>query len=296
MGLFPVIWPTNLESTSQPIVPPKNQICTWIQEGNLKELDSMIKLKLIGVNDEVGIGNNRSERILVLAAYYGQKAIVNYLLEKGANPNISASKKINQVTYTPLDAAADGNQLGTVILLVENKQRAVQLNFSYYPMIYATKKNNLKMVKYLCKKGASGKEKAIVYAAAKNRLPMVKYLFSKGAPLKNVLLQGILRGHKNIVDFCLKNGMSLKEPNILEGACQGAMGIFNSRADLDFIRYLIAKGAKITPAVLDTAKNICLNHSFLPNTETNRHIYKYLINQYAKTFATTACKKQFGRK
>lgn len=89
---------------------------------------------------------------LALASYLGQKGSVEYLIEKGADPNAVAR---NETGFTALTGAASNNHTEIARLLVSN---GAEVNYSYEggftPLIHAASAGNLELVTLLLENGA----------------------------------------------------------------------------------------------------------------------------------------------
>lgn len=89
---------------------------------------------------------------LALASYIGQKQSVEYLIEKGADPNAVAR---NDTGFTPLTGAASNNHNEIAKILVKN---GADVNYSYEggftPLIHAAESGNLELAEFLLQNGA----------------------------------------------------------------------------------------------------------------------------------------------
>uniref|UniRef100_A0A914CB07 Uncharacterized protein n=1 Tax=Acrobeloides nanus TaxID=290746 RepID=A0A914CB07_9BILA len=149
------------------LIQSRAKVCEAINEKDLNKiieiLDKQPKEFLNKcLNDPI-----RGTRLLVLAAEEGLDNIVKYLVSKGADPNLTGSITIDELTYeaTPLWTAACFGHLKTVQLLVEHGS--------------------------LIDKGADTKSTPVRVACYHGHLEIVKFLVEHGADIEIANNQGI---------------------------------------------------------------------------------------------------------
>ncbi len=120
---------------------------------------------------------NMNKPVLISAVENEQIAIVEYLLDNGADVNVKVDNNYSAISYP--------NNLAIVKILVES---GADVNFknsySSTPLIFATNRGNLEIVKYLVEQGADiniqndDGSKAIDIAISNGHKKIVKYLKS----------------------------------------------------------------------------------------------------------------------
>ncbi len=153
-----------------------------------------IKAELAKKIDINKIGENLETRLMA-ASKKGYLDTVKFLIEKGANINISA-----QYGGTALTKIADRplfpNQIEIIKLLLENNADInYRISRGKTTLILASQYGNLELVKLLVEKGADlnlkdeinnaqmGGYTALIMAAQKNHLEIVKFLVENGADI-----------------------------------------------------------------------------------------------------------------
>jgi hypothetical protein len=145
---------------------------------------------------------------LHLAAYFGVKAIVELLLEKGAN--IEAA---NRLGWTPLHWASQSGHIDVIKLLLEKGANIEAANrLGWAPLHQASQNGNIDVVKLLLEKGANTEVAdqggcTPLYRASQNgHVGVVKLLLEKGANRKvanysgwTPLHQASKNGHIDVV-------------------------------------------------------------------------------------------------
>jgi len=156
---------------------------TFTNEDKFHEAAQNGDLSLVKKYIELGVKTNyQGGRLKSTALYeavnYDHYEIVVYLLEKGANPNIT-----DNTGYAPINLAAYNNQSKMVQLLIKHKPDLnTQNSEGFTPLHYAVYNGNLEIVKILIEAGADStiKEKdgytAFDYAASNGLQEIAEYM------------------------------------------------------------------------------------------------------------------------
>ena len=122
---------------------------------------------------------------LALAAYIGQREAVQYLVEKGADPNAIAK---NETGFTALTGAVSQNHNEIAKILVS---RGAQVNHGYEggftPLMHAAYAGNVDLVSFLLQNGADPNAKnnegktPLIFAQEKNNNQIIELLRKNGA-------------------------------------------------------------------------------------------------------------------
>ena len=222
------------------------------------ELDS---LKAAMKTQEVDLAKYDSEPyipILYASAWSGNKELVQYLIDKGAN--INARKSGNE---TALHRAAWKGADDIVELLVEN---GADLNIVYKannglsPLHCAAENGHLKIVRYLLDKGAKlsfNEEKVaspLLAAAYKGHSDVFLFLAQK-APTEYdweiIFIYSLIGGNLEIVKYIVEKGVDINkwspkwQAYPIEEAAADKF-ISNEKAcPIEVTKFLISKGAKV---------------------------------------------------
>ncbi|KAF3056049.1 putative ankyrin repeat protein [Trichoderma lentiforme] len=163
---------------------------------------------------------------LIIASYYGHRAVVKLLVEKGAD----IEAKDNKYDQTPLLWAAEGGYEAIVKLLVEKGAdiEAKDKEHGRTPLLWAVKRDYEAIVKLLVEKGADieAKDKdydqtPLLWAVEEGYEAIVKLLVEKGADIEakdiysqTPLLWAVKEGHEAIVKLLVEKGANLKVKDI----------------------------------------------------------------------------------
>ena len=207
------------------------------------------------------------------AAFNGDLDLLEYLLSKGAeigdavsiaaeNNNLDLVKYLLSKGAEIGDAvsnAAESGNLDLVEYLVEKGGK-----ISDDAVLHAASIGNLDIIKYLLSKGKKiDMEYVVDSAAGSNNLKVIKYLVEeKGGPISDYAVYWALAKNRNdIARYLLGDEVVDKEGNvyklphdkesgqIIDSAFKVALVNNNN---LDFIKYLLSKGAKITTELISS--------------------------------------------
>ncbi len=134
----------------------KNALQTAAWKGDGRKVAQLLK-KGMDINKPNGMGGTA----LVYAAQSGHKAVVDYLLSKGANPNaIEGEAKLNKAGMTALMYAAGGGHLEVVkSLLAKGADTKIKTTLGLTAIMMAAQKGHAEMVQALIDGGADIHEK-----------------------------------------------------------------------------------------------------------------------------------------
>ena len=146
--------------------------------GNLEATIALVERRA-----DINSINVNGHNPLMLAVYSGKLEVVRYLTETGRNINI----------HIALLAAVERGHLDVIDFLLANGADidGSQHSLDISPLILATMKQNLPLVKYLVQKGAEvnlctaegGRRSALCATALMGNLEITEYLLNKGADL-----------------------------------------------------------------------------------------------------------------
>lgn len=145
---------------------------------------------------------------VIAAAHNGHKDMIDYLCDH-CGCNVSD----NQFGYSPVSAAAAGNQKDMLVVL---RDRGANLRENEHNTLYMlAKDNNLEMMKYVVDTFGfdihADEEVALRTASKEGHADIVKYLKEQGASLENVgsicLSLAVTNGHARIAAELVEQGV-----------------------------------------------------------------------------------------
>jgi ankyrin repeat protein len=159
---------------------------------------------------------------LHLAAYFGVKAIIQVLLEKGANINA-----VDGYEKTPLYLASENGHIEVVQLLLENGANVNAADhFGETPLNQASENGHIEVIQLLLEKGANINAAARyritpLYRASENgHIGVVQLLLEKGANIneadrfgKTPLYRASENGYTEVVQLLLEKGANVNAAN-----------------------------------------------------------------------------------
>jgi len=184
--------------------------------GNLEATIALVKRRAA-----LNSTNVTGETPLVLAAYSGKLEVVRYLTETGPNFNI----------HIALLAAVESGHLDVIDFLLAN---GADIDGSHNsqdisPLILATLRQNLPLVKYLVQKGAdlnpciaNGRSNSVLFAAATvGNVEVTEYLLKKGADLnardihsRTPLAFAVFYNKAELAVFLMDKGADVNIPDV----------------------------------------------------------------------------------
>jgi len=192
------------------------------------------------------------ERItpLWVACQNGQIEVVKFLLQNGADPNIS-----NNFGCTPLIIACFEGHFEICSLLLENSDINAQLTDGNTALHLAVEKNNLEMVNFILGvknilvDKQNGRCAPIHLACLKNKIEIVGMLIRAGADVNvlqetygNTPLQiAIYNSFNSLIEFLLDNGA---DPNFFDGE-QTPLYMATLYKNTKVVSLLIKRGANV---------------------------------------------------
>ena len=194
---------------------------------------------------------------LYLVAYFGIKAIVKLLLEKGADVNAA-----DQFGRTPLYQATKRGHIDIIKLLLEKGADVNAVNsFGRMPLSWASGRGHINIVKLLLEKGANieaadqDKRTPLYWATVRGHIDIIKLLLEKEANIeaadqdkRTPLYWANKMGHIDIIKLLLEKGANVNAVDRF-----GRMPLywaFGNR-NVDIVKLLLEKGANIEAADQD---------------------------------------------
>ena len=176
------------------------------REGNRKKVELILSRFMVDI-DCVDVDGDLHETSLIAASYHGHKALVNLLLDKGANPN-----KADNEGYTPLHSGALWGHNDIVQLLLDRlADPNIGNNYGCTPLHLAASKGWKDVVKALIDRGADltiayHGNTALHMAAMNDRKEVILLLLGRGAAPNNQNNEGRTplwlasqRGYRDVV-------------------------------------------------------------------------------------------------
>ena len=199
---------------------------------------------------EQGVDQNEKNHALAIAAKMDHLAIVRYLVEHGADQNVT-----NKKGATPLMLATRMNHLEVIKYLVDNgaDMEKASIVDGYTALLFAAYKGDMEIVKYLVQHGADKNKvnhngaSPLLIAAGKGRLGIVHYLVQQGSDLNKAqndgvtpLLAAAWSGHLVVVKYLVQQGAdSNKADN------EGTTPLMDAARNghLEMVEFLVENGA-----------------------------------------------------
>ncbi|MCD7972434.1 MAG: ankyrin repeat domain-containing protein [Candidatus Azobacteroides sp.] len=264
------------------------RLFTLISQGELDSVKQIVEAPEFELSTYDN--NDYYHPLLYAASWNEHKEIVQYLIDKGANPN--ARTRNND---SPLHRAAWKGNLEIVKLLVEN---GAELNIVYNanggltPLCCAAESNNIEVVKYLVEKGAdiyytnsTSGASPLRSAAYSGNYDIFLFLAEKQPEDYNWqegLFYGIIGGNPEIVKYIIeKKGASVNKKSItwntypIQEAANNKYRYGANVRHVEIIKYLVSKGARLTQITNGNLFSWAMEKS-------NEETMEYLIKQGIK--------------
>ncbi|CAH4033431.1 unnamed protein product [Pieris brassicae] len=188
----------------------ENKLQAAIINGDLKEVEKIIDLELNNVNFKLDSGWTA----LMHACFHAQKKIVDFLLEKGADPNLHSD------SVTPVMVACSNTNASEDIfydivknLIAHNCLLNIGDKYGQTPLMRAVGSGLVTVVQLLLSKNINIEMRdrqgwtALFWASHHNQAKILEILIEKGARVKEVDLQG-----RTVMDIAESHGY----PEIIE--------------------------------------------------------------------------------
>lgn len=212
---------------------PDQMLVTSARQGDVPSMQ-----RAIALGAEIAYNDNEALRETVVAGHY---AAADYLLNRGAD----ATAMDNQALK---NAATFGH--GDILpLLVQNGANVHADNG--HALIGATTYGHANIVSYLIAAGAdvnAGEGQALRAAVQKGHHEIADILIKAGATVDQQLVKdAAMTGHVDTLKVMASHGINLTGDGVLNMAAM--------TGKLDTIDFLIEKGARSTPAMIEMVKN-----------------------------------------
>ena len=212
-----------------------------------------VKLLLeIGISVNVNYKQDYTHRntMLIRASQNGDKDIVKFLLENGADPNLFNAGENMALIYASENCDKDIAEL----LLEKNAKFDQQNSYKTTPLLEASKNNCIEVVKLLLEKGADPNIQdkwgitPLIEASRNNYEEIAKLLLEKGANPNLTdfhkyyipLIRASRKNNINIVKLLLEKGA---DPNIQDDCGITPLIIATEKTYKDIVKLLLENGA-----------------------------------------------------
>ena len=216
------------------------------KKGNVQEVTNFFSSGLIDINH---ISKRHGRTCLSIAAENGQRGVVQELLDRGADPNIS------KFGLTPLyDAAREGHKDVVELLLDRGAEpNKVTPEERYTPLHRAVSKGHLHVVKVLLEKGAS---------------PNIRHK-SGNTPLRTVHVSS-MENKRDLMKVLLEGGAEPHSRNSVGGT---PLHYFAEAGCTEGVQLLLGKG--VDPNIVDRSGMTPLRYAV---EKGHKHVVQLLID------------------
>ncbi|CAG4940781.1 unnamed protein product [Colias eurytheme] len=172
----------------------ENRLQDAVINGNLKEIEKIVALDL---NNDANFKLESGWTALMHACFHAQKKIVEFLLEKGADPNLHAD------SMTPVMAACSNNSgsddiIHDIVSSLSDHDSLLNIGDKYgqTPLMRAVSSGRASVVELILSKNVNIEMRdrqgwtALFWAVHHNQPKILEILISKGARLTEVDMQG----------------------------------------------------------------------------------------------------------
>ena len=257
----------------------KEDFINACKTGNMKVVKRTVKDKF-DLNSEVIEDGTTG---LMIAAAHGQRNVIKYLIEKGADVN-----RPNDFDYTPLMISIQQNHVEAVRFLIEKGADVnAQNKLNETPFIFAVEACNAEIVNLLIEKDAQINiktkigQKPLLIAATKGCKEIVEILLQNGIEVDDAseidsttaLMKAAKYGHFDLVKMLLEKGAQINKRN-RHGNTALMFAVQNNQTEI--VKQLLEAGSDIND------KNILGYTPLLYALDYNQtDLVKYLIEKGA---------------
>lgn len=233
---------------------------SWSEEDLCRYLDPILKR----IEDTIDERNKKGNTPLVVALREDNQVLAKYLIDQGANVNLSGNNG-----DTPIYIATKNDNAVLVKYLIDNGANVNKRNiYNDVPLKIALEHNNEVIVRYLIDNGANvnyrGADTGLLVAVRKGNETLAEYLIEHGAHVNETgsndvtpLLIATKNDLENLVKCLVEHGAYVNKQDVYGNT---PLLIAVKRCNKNIVKYLIKSGADVNyihanNSVLDAANN-----------------------------------------
>lgn len=228
-----------------------NDLVSIVQRENIKELNQVLRFVEVNISDSIG------NTILMYAVQNNKIQMVKYLLQRGADPNLTNIEELNALDISRNNKTEKITEIIKEFQYIDWKQQENKFTEEFFE--YALDNDNSKIVEEFLTNGRnidditiSNEISPIVYAIFENSQNVIFLLLDKGVnpnhtfDTRPILSIAAMFNQYEVSKKIIEKGANI---NAFDGPLTTALMFAAEDGNLDIVKLLIANGADV--ALLD---------------------------------------------